>query len=74
MSYAILMCTCYFCGRFFGCNPNKVPSTPDKDGVKQPVCKFCVARWNELRIEQGMSPHPPLAGAYGACDENELVY
>lgn len=73
MGVAFLMCTCYFCGRFFGCNPNRVPSTKDKDGVKQPVCRFCVEKWNAMRKEAGMSPIPPLVGAYEPCDENELV-
>lgn len=74
MGYAFMLCSCYYCHKSFTCNPMKVPSVKDKDGVKQPICGVCVARWNELRVNAGMCPIPPLSGAYEACEENELIF
>ena len=74
MGVVFLMTTCFYCDRLFGCNPNKVPSTKDKDGIKQPVCSTCVKWWNTLREREGLPAIPPLPGAYEPCNEIELIF
>lgn len=55
------------------CNPRKVPSVYDKNGVLQPICLYCHTKVNKVRKEHGLDPWPePLEGAYEACDEMEL--
>lgn len=71
--YAMLVCLCFFCKNVMTCNPRKVPSVYDKNGVLQPICLYCHTKVNKVRKEHGLDPWPePLEGAYEACDEMEL--
>ena len=68
----MVMSPCCGCGNVFSYNPNKVPSTRDSQGVKQPICKECVERVNPKRIANGLEPIVPLPGAYEPVEEYEL--
>lgn len=74
MGFAFGIGNCYACGQLFTFNPMKVPSTKDKDEVRQPVCASCLIKWNASRVENGLPAIPALSGAYEPCDENELVF
>lgn len=68
MGYAIMMGHCIACKNPISFNPTKVPSLMI-DGKRQPICKRCADRWNELHPE---AARPILDGAYEHFDENEL--
>jgi hypothetical protein len=54
---------CWSCGRTFMFDPERVPSIV-ADGSRQPLCRDCVQRANELRERQGLARIVPLPGAY----------
>ena len=72
MGYALAVGTCYACGGTFSFNPVRVPSTRDKNGEKQPVCRGCMTKANEKRKTMGLEPFVILDDAYEFCDENEI--
>ena len=69
MGYAIAYGPCISCGRLFGFNPVRVPSVFVND-VREPVCRTCVERANELRKEKGMDLFTVYPDAYEPVDEN----
>ena len=73
MSYAILITNCIACDTKMTCNPAYVPSLRI-NGKREPICKQCHAKWNEIhRISKGLEPEPLHPEAYKACHESQLV-
>jgi hypothetical protein len=73
MGYALALSPCFRCGITFTYNPMKVPSVRDKAGVRQPLCRGCVAVIQAEQRDKGLPVWPdPLPGAYEACPEEEL--
>lgn len=52
MAWMQVLGNCYACGVLFSFNAEWVPSIP-VDGVRQPVCKDCIARANRIRRANG---------------------
>lgn len=71
MGYALAMGLCINCGRLFSFNPNSVPSIRVR-GVREPVCRDCMAAANRARVANGLEPLPILPDAYDPVDESEL--
>lgn len=71
MGYALVIGPCAVCRQIFGCNPLRVPSVRVR-GVREPICKACIDRFNPERIKRGLEPIIPHPDAYEAVDENEL--
>jgi hypothetical protein len=72
MGFVYLHCFCIACKAPLACNPVKVPSLV-VNGQREPLCRSCFARWNELhRTSKGLDPIPLEPDAYEACDEREL--
>lgn len=64
MAYMFLIAECVVCGATFTCNPELVPSIR-VHGKREPVCRSCHARWNEIhRVSKGLPPEEPHPGAY----------
>ena len=72
MGYAFMIGGCFVCGGRFSFNPMRVPSFKDSDGVRQPVCRVCIADVNKVRQTNGLDAFVIPADAYEACDESEL--
>ncbi len=72
MGYVFMVSNCWVCGKPFSFNPVSVPSVRDQKGVKQPVCRGCVERANEMRKGKGLKPFSIREDAYSVCDENEI--
>ena len=72
MGYALVIGSCYTCGRTFSFNPVRVPSIRDDKGVRQPVCKSCIDRANPQRIANGLPPITYSEDAYTFCEEGKL--
>lgn len=68
MGYAIMLGFCAACKNPIQFNPHKVPSLMIQ-GVRQPICRACAERWNELHKENA---RPIQAGAYDYLPEEEL--
>jgi hypothetical protein len=51
MGHALMIGTCYACGKTFTFNPVRVPSFRDEHNIRQPVCGECMAKVNEKRKE-----------------------
>jgi len=64
---------CIGCGRQFFYNPIRVPSIVI-NGEREPICADCVARANPTRIANGLPPIVPMAGAYDAVEETEMIW
>jgi hypothetical protein len=63
---------CCACGRTVSFNPLRVPSLV-VNGRREPLCRFCFHRWNEIhRISKGLKPEPLAPDAYQPIDEAEL--
>lgn len=71
MGYAFCIGACFCCHKTFCFNPVKVPSYP-QNGVRQPVCRDCIALANVKRQENGLEPIRYADDAYDAVDEREL--
>jgi hypothetical protein len=71
MGYAFATSACAGCKRLITYNPVRVPSIRI-NGVREPICRDCVARANPRRIANGLEPIVPFPDAYEACDEREL--
>lgn len=71
-SFAIVFCDCAACGRHIQANPKRCPSIRI-EGERQPICKACFDRWNEIhRTSKGLDPVPLHPDAYRPIDEREL--
>lgn len=55
MGFMMVIGNCYTCGVLFSFNAEHVPSVV-VDGVREPICRDCIARANMLRQEQGQDP------------------
>lgn len=72
MGYAFILAQCANCNRPISCNPRRVPSIR-VNGVKEPICKVCFDKWNEIhRTSKGLEPVPLHEDAYEPIDEREL--
>lgn len=71
MGYALAVSACYLCHSTFGYNPHKVPSLV-VNGLREPVCRPCAERGNELRAARGLPGWKIEDGAYEAIDEADL--
>lgn len=72
MGYAFCLGTCINCAKSISFNPRRVPSIK-VDGVKEPLCAECCAKWNEIhRVSKGLEPIPPHKDAYTYCREEDL--
>jgi hypothetical protein len=72
MSYALLTAHCVSCGVFFTSNPKYVPSIRVK-GEREPICRSCADRWNEIhRTSKGLDPQPLHPDAYEPIAGEEL--
>ena len=63
MGYSFVLGNCVGCKRFISFNPTHVPSLV-VNGTREPLCRACHARWNEIhRTSKGLSEVPlhPLA-------------
>lgn len=55
---------CVACKSLITFNPDHVPSLR-VNGVREPLCKACFDRWNELhRVSKGLPPEPLHPEAY----------
>jgi hypothetical protein len=68
VGYAIMMGNCCACKRTIAFNPRAVPSLV-VNGTREPLCRQCAERWNELHPENA---RPIRDDAYGPIDEREL--
>ena len=74
MSYETLLFTCIACGTPATGNPHRVMSVrvrmhqgrprPHPDGTREPLCRACADRINQLRTEAGLEPFPIAPDAY----------
>lgn len=70
--YAFMLGSCAACAIPIMFHPHKVPSLR-VNGVKQPICRACAERWNQIhRIDKGLEPVPIQEGAYEPFPEEEL--
>lgn len=81
MGYMFCLGACFSCGNDFSFNPDKVPSIrvskdpvtgkwiANPQGSKEPVCRNCMQRANDVREKMGLPPHQIPEGAYepGEC-------
>jgi hypothetical protein len=63
---------CIGCARYFGYDPDTVPSTSSITGRREALCRSCVVYANQQRNAMGMDPITVAAGAYGPTREDEL--
>ena len=64
MGFMIVHGHCIACKNFMAFNASFVPSIPVK-GVREPVCKDCFNRWNEIhRTSKDLEPLPIHPDAY----------
>jgi hypothetical protein len=64
---------CLGCGRVFGYNPHRVPSSSAITGEREPICASCYALIQRNRKERGLPPFPdPHPDAYEPMPEEEL--
>lgn len=66
MGYMIAMGYCVACKGIVHFNPNLVPSIR-VNGKREPLCRSCAERWNELHPEQA---RPISDKAYDVADES----
>lgn len=71
MGYVIAQGPCTGCKRIFAYNPVLVPSVR-VNGVREPICPYCVVAFNVVRAKAGLPLIEPLPGAYDPMDEREL--
>ena len=60
---------CICCATRFGFNPDRVPSSSELTGKREPICASCVALINVKRAANGLALIVPLPGAYEPIDE-----
>jgi len=62
--YVLCVGACINCGVLITFNPNRVPSIRI-NGVREPLCAGCFARWNQIhRTGQGLESLPLHPDAY----------
>jgi len=55
---------CVSCGQMISFAPSRVPSIR-VEGRREPLCRGCFDRWNEIhRVSKGLPPVPLQPGAY----------
>lgn len=72
-SYAMCLGPCCCCKVLFSFNPHRVPSfrrTPESP--REPICRACVEKANEIRVQKGLDPIVILDGAYNPLPAEEL--
>ena len=62
--HAIAPCIC--CKTIFSFNPDRVPSTQEITGEREPVCESCMLKINARRKAKGLPQFAIPAGAYEA--------
>lgn len=79
MSFMLVWSNCVVCGDLMAYNPHKVPSMRIRNGKyhpegnREPICKPCFDRWNQIqRIDKGLPPIPLHADAYAPTNEDLL--
>ena len=61
--------SCFACSKVITFDPHKVPSLTI-DGIREPICSSCHARWNEIhRTSKGLEPIALDPNAYGYAEE-----
>lgn len=68
MGYMLAFGQCCVCNAVFTFNPERVPSLRIR-GNREPICRDCIERANQLRQEKGLELIQPLPGAYEAQEE-----
>ena len=68
MGYALMFGACCACYQTISFNPHKVPSLMI-DGRREPLCRSCALKWNELHPENARPIQPD---AYEPIPEDEL--
>jgi hypothetical protein len=79
-TYALILADCASCQAPIAAHPRKVPSIrigpdgrPDPAGTREPICRLCFDRWNQVhRLDKGLPPVELLPGAYGPAPLEEL--
>lgn len=66
--WAYMVGYCVACKQFFQFNPHAVPSLL-VNGTREPLCRSCAERWNEMHPENARPIQP---NAYDAIPEEEL--
>lgn len=74
MGFAFATSACFCCKRLINYNPVRVPSIRDNFDIRQPICRDCMERGNEIRISKGLDPHPTPNDAYEPCEESEINF
>ena len=69
MGYVFALGPCVGCKQTFMFNPLSVPSVRVDGGPREPICAACVARWNPIRVANGL---PPIVPAPDAYEQGEL--
>lgn len=61
-----MICTgaCIGCGRLFSFNPNRVPSSSAVTGSREPICRDCMEKINQVRAARNLPPFEILPDAY----------
>jgi hypothetical protein len=72
MGWTMAFSPCCVCGKCFGYNPRRVPSTSAITGIKEPVCEPCMGRVNERRRSLGIEPVIIMCDAYAPIAEDDL--
>jgi len=77
--YMMLITRCIACKATFCANPDIVPSirvrfvdgvpVADRNGSREPLCRSCFERRQELRAEQGLPREHLAPGAYEPAPE-----
>lgn len=72
MGFAECIGPCCGCGEMITFNPNKVPSLR-VHGNREPLCRVCFGKWNEIhRVSKGLPPEPLAPDAYSPIPESDL--
>ncbi len=68
--YILATSCCVSCHKMIQFNPDKVPSIrPYNKGAREPLCKECFDKWNEIhRTSKGLEPIPLEKDAYEPLD------
>ena len=70
MGYYCMVSACCACDITITCNPDYVPVLVTENGGREPICKHCHARWNEIhRTSKGLEPEPLHPQAYEPQEE-----
>lgn len=64
MGWLYVIGGCFVCGGTFAFHPDLVPSHPDDEGIRQPICESCVTLINRKRAELGVTQWPVHPDAY----------